>query len=84
MFHRVMRCLAVFTALISFSNAFCLSGTQHKHKGVRLRLMANAASNPFAEEMKLTAKKIAGRGRGILASDESNATTGKRLMSVGA
>lgn len=32
--------------------------------------------NPFAEELKATAKYIAQRGRGILASDESNATTG--------
>ena len=40
-------------------------------------------SNPYAEELKATAKYIAQRGRGILASDESNATTGKRLESVG-
>jgi fructose-bisphosphate aldolase, class I len=39
--------------------------------------------NPFLEELKATAKKISGRGRGILASDESNATTGKRLATVG-
>ncbi|KAI7840511.1 hypothetical protein COHA_005810 [Chlorella ohadii] len=42
-----------------------------------------AAANPFAEELKATAKYIATRGKGILASDESNATTGKRLESVG-
>lgn len=40
-------------------------------------------NNPYMDELKATAKKIAGRGRGILASDESNATTGKRLDSVG-
>lgn len=39
--------------------------------------------NPFMDELKATAKKIAGRGRGILASDESNATTGKRLEPFG-
>ena len=39
--------------------------------------------NPYMDELKATAKKIAGRGRGILASDESNATTGKRLDTVG-
>jgi hypothetical protein len=38
--------------------------------------------NPYMDELKATAKKIAGRGRGILASDESNATTGKRLATV--
>lgn len=41
------------------------------------------ASNSYAAELKATAKYIAQRGRGILASDESNATTGKRLNSVG-
>lgn len=40
-------------------------------------------SNPYAEELKETAKSISNRGRGILASDESNVTTGKRLASVG-
>ena len=35
-----------------------------------------AATSPFAEELKATAKYIATRGKGILASDESNATTG--------
>ena len=44
---------------------------------------AAAATNPFEAELKATAKYIATRGRGILASDESNATTGKRLESVG-
>ena len=39
--------------------------------------------NPYMDELKATAKAIAGRGRGILASDESNATTGKRLDTVG-
>jgi fructose-bisphosphate aldolase class 1 len=45
--------------------------------------LSTQTSNPFAEELKQTAKYIAQRGRGILASDESNATTGKRLESVG-
>lgn len=39
--------------------------------------------NPYADELKATAAYIAQRGKGILASDESNATTGKRLASVG-
>ncbi|CAM9350243.1 unnamed protein product [Choristocarpus tenellus] len=39
--------------------------------------------NAFMEEMKATAKAIASPGRGILASDESNATTGKRLATIG-
>lgn len=39
--------------------------------------------NHYADELKATAKYIAKRGRGILASDESNATTGKRLEAIG-
>lgn len=38
--------------------------------------------NPFADELRETAKYISTRGKGILASDESNATTGKRLATV--
>lgn len=40
-------------------------------------------TNPYAEELKETAAYIAQRGRGILASDESNSTTGKRLATIG-
>jgi fructose-bisphosphate aldolase class I len=53
---------------------------------VAFKAVASSAfekGNPYLEEMKETAKYIARRGRGILASDESNATTGKRLESVG-
>mmetsp|Transcript_17190 Transcript_17190/g.35719 ORF Transcript_17190/g.35719 Transcript_17190/m.35719 type:complete len:408 (-) Transcript_17190:2574-3797(-) len=39
-------------------------------------------TNPYAEELRATAKYIASRGKGILASDESNSTTGKRLATV--
>lgn len=39
--------------------------------------------NPYSDELKATAAYIAQRGKGILASDESNATTGKRLATVG-
>ncbi|MCO5573953.1 hypothetical protein L7F22_027731 [Adiantum nelumboides] len=40
-------------------------------------------SNPYVEELRRTAAYIAQPGKGILASDESNATTGKRLATVG-
>lgn len=40
-------------------------------------------SNPYAAELKQTAAYIASRGKGILASDESNSTTGKRLATIG-
>eukprot|EP00877_Chromochloris_zofingiensis_P001623 jgi/Chrzof1/11461/Cz05g37140.t1_FBA3[v5.2] len=37
----------------------------------------------YDEELMATAKKVASTGRGILAMDESNATCGKRLDSIG-
>lgn len=37
-------------------------------------------TNPYADELKRTAAFIAQPGKGILASDESNATTGKRCV----
>lgn len=39
-------------------------------------------TNPYAVELKETANYIARNGRGIMASDESNSTTGKRLAMV--
>ena len=41
------------------------------------------AENEFIEEMKETAKQMARPGFGILATDESVPTAGKRLKSVG-
>ncbi|MBH0219611.1 fructose-bisphosphate aldolase class I, partial [Listeria monocytogenes] len=37
----------------------------------------------YADELVKTAKTVASPGRGILAMDESNATCGKRLASIG-
>nr|AFK43752.1 unknown [Medicago truncatula] len=37
----------------------------------------------YSDELVQTAKSVASRGRGILAIDESNATAGKRLASIG-
>lgn len=48
--------------------------------GRRSLAVRAAAANPYAEELKATAKYIATRGKGILASDESNATTGEALF----
>lgn len=36
--------------------------------------------NPYTKELKQTASFISQPGKGILASDESNATTGKRSV----
>ncbi|KAG2615084.1 hypothetical protein PVAP13_3NG030100 [Panicum virgatum] len=41
------------------------------------------ASSAYADELVKTAKTVASPGRGILAMDESNATCGKRLASIG-
>ncbi|KAH9329371.1 hypothetical protein KI387_001479 [Taxus chinensis] len=41
------------------------------------------ASASYADELVQTAKSVASPGRGILAVDESNATCGKRLASIG-
>ena len=37
-------------------------------------------TNPYTEELRRTASFISQPGKGILASDESNATTGKRSV----
>nr|ABK95613.1 unknown [Populus trichocarpa] len=54
---------------------------------VRCRSTAPSAltvrTGSYAEELVKTAKTIASPGRGILAMDESNATCGKRLASIG-
>jgi fructose-bisphosphate aldolase class I len=42
-----------------------------------------AKATPFADELIATAKAIASPGKGIMAMDESNATCGKRLDSIG-
>eukprot|EP00252_Welwitschia_mirabilis_P003932 TRINITY_DN1400_c0_g2_i1.p1 TRINITY_DN1400_c0_g2~~TRINITY_DN1400_c0_g2_i1.p1 ORF type:complete len:393 (+),score=79.64 TRINITY_DN1400_c0_g2_i1:212-1390(+) len=40
-------------------------------------------AGPYSDQLVETAKSIASPGRGILAIDESNATCGKRLSSIG-
>lgn len=64
------------------------TGTSVAHKNSSFRRTRSAilrvsAGSKYEDELRATAKYIATRGRGILASDESNATTGKRLASVG-
>jgi len=44
--------------------------------------LALTVTNPFEEEMVATANKIATRGRGILAADESTGTIGKRFSAI--
>ncbi|GBG63387.1 hypothetical protein CBR_g38009 [Chara braunii] len=47
------------------------------------RANLSARAGGYEEELRQTAKTIASTGRGILAMDESNATCGKRLASIG-
>ncbi|KAG2615087.1 hypothetical protein PVAP13_3NG030100 [Panicum virgatum] len=45
--------------------------------------MVVVRASAYADELVKTAKTVASPGRGILAMDESNATCGKRLASIG-
>lgn len=60
-------------------------GVRVETRGLRMTFQAGVfeKENPYAEELKATAAYIASRGSGILASDESNSTTGKRLATIG-
>ncbi|KAJ0233562.1 Fructose-bisphosphate aldolase 2 [Hirschfeldia incana] len=49
----------------------------------RATALTTRAASSYADELVKTAKTIASPGRGILAMDESNATCGKRLDSIG-
>lgn len=59
-----------------------LGAQRHSSSAPRRASIRAHATSAYADELRQTAKYIAQRGRGILASDESNATTGKRLDSV--
>ncbi|KAK4485999.1 hypothetical protein RD792_008656 [Penstemon davidsonii] len=60
---------------------------RHAVAGVRFQNVSSSGltirASSYADELVKTAKKIASPGRGILAMDESNATCGKRLASIG-
>lgn len=56
-----------------------------RSKRATLQVVATSrfeAENPYAQELRDTAKYISQVGRGILASDESNMTTGTRPHSA--
>ncbi|PNH08266.1 Bis(5'-adenosyl)-triphosphatase [Tetrabaena socialis] len=66
--------------------ASAASGRAGTRSRVQPQIVCRAAlsmESPLAEELKKTAAYISQKGKGILASDESNATTGKRLEVVG-
>jgi fructose-bisphosphate aldolase class I len=71
--------MAAFTAKKGFFGCNVLNS-----KASQLRRRAiTAHAGAYDEELIQTANKIATKGHGILAMDESNATCGKRLDSVG-
>lgn len=55
----------------------------HCRLAVPIRARSGSGSGSYTDELVQTAKSIASPGRGILAIDESNATCGKRLASIG-
>ena len=65
------------------SDARAASSSQHLRAAPISMTSAFERENMFLAEMKVTAKEIARRGCGILATDESHATVGKRLATVG-
>jgi len=60
-----------------------LNGKVARPAKVSRRTSVRVCAGKYDEELIKTAKTIASTGRGILAIDESNATCGKRLDSIG-
>jgi fructose-bisphosphate aldolase class I len=60
-----------------------LPGGGRRSAPPRRATVIRAAAVSYADELVSTAKSVASPGRGILAIDESNATCGKRLASIG-
>ncbi|VAH71153.1 fructose-bisphosphate aldolase 3, chloroplastic-like isoform X2 [Triticum dicoccoides] len=74
--------MAMVTAKLSSPAAARLApsaGSARRASRVRVR----ASGGSYADELVSTAKTVASPGRGILAIDESSATCGKRLASIG-
>jgi fructose-bisphosphate aldolase class I len=59
------------------------AGVARPSRRTSLKVSAAAYNGQYAEELVKTANTIASPGKGILAMDESNATCGKRLESIG-
>jgi fructose-bisphosphate aldolase class I len=68
-------------ALASRSTVAAFTAKPTANKASRQSVAVRATA--YADELVQTAKKIASPGKGILAMDESNATCGKRLESIG-
>ncbi|KAG7669094.1 hypothetical protein Ndes2526B_g00821 [Nannochloris sp. 'desiccata'] len=70
-------------AMTMFSKAATASFTTASTTKAQRRGAVAVRAGAFDAELIATAKKIASPGKGILAMDESNATCGKRLESIG-
>ncbi|AXY44102.1 class I fructose-bisphosphate aldolase [Halomonas sp. JS92-SW72] len=70
-------------AAVSFQQATAAKTGAARPARRSVRVQAAAYNGQYAEELVATANKIASTGKGILAMDESNATCGKRLESIG-
>jgi fructose-bisphosphate aldolase class I len=72
------------TVKLSSPAAGLLAGGRTRRSApARRATVIRATSGSYSDELVSTAKSVASPGRGILAIDESNATCGKRLSSIG-
>jgi len=80
--HRLSNMAAsAMTSTFVGTNVHAKARVSHAKAGRRAALTTRCGA--YDEELVATANKIASKGRGILAMDESNATCGKRLDSIG-
>lgn len=78
-------------AALMMNQAVCIGSSEFTGKALRQATVAKAAQSVsftvraagYEEELIKTANHIASKGKGILAMDESNATCGLRLKSIG-
>ncbi|KAG2596075.1 hypothetical protein PVAP13_5KG128900 [Panicum virgatum] len=76
--------MAMATVKLSSPAAGLLAGGRTRRSApARRATVIRAAAGSYSDELVSTAKSVASPGRGILAIDESNATCGKRLSSIG-
>jgi len=73
---------AAAAAAAGRSRAPLLAAPAGRARARTVRVRAAKWANPLRDEVVAAARHIASPGKGILASDESNATTGKRLATV--
>jgi len=75
--------MSSFSATLGSKSALKTSPRRLSVHPRRLVVKASTAVTPFNDELIANAKKLTASGKGLLAMDESNATCGKRLDSIG-